>query len=273
MTALVSHSDGEVKPLHSPREKSRAFWIILSALVSRDIRGRYRRSFLGPLWAIIRPVFMMVVFTVLRGIVKIPSDGIPYPIFSFSVLVPWTFFTAAVNTCGPCVLTNGSIMKKLAVEREVFPVTAVVTAGFDLLMSGIVLVGLMAWFRVPVGWSLLWVFPLLLMTALLALGCGMFLAALGTFRRDFLMAGGFAMQLWMYATPIIYPLSSVPLQWQFLYILNPMVGILEGFRSVLAKGDVPDPTLLGCAMPGILVAVLIGWPLYRKMSQYFADVL
>lgn len=269
---MTSVSGSSESPWAGLRRAS-VFWHLMWALVVRDVRGRYRRSFLGPLWAIIRPVFMMVVFSILRGIVKIPSDGIPYPIFSYSVLVPWTFFTTAINTCGPCVISNGGIMKKLAVDREVFPVTAVVTAGFDLLMSSLVLAGMMVWFRVPVGWSLLWLFPLLGLTAILALGCGMFLAALGTFRRDFLMAGGFAMQLWLYATPIIYPMSSVPEKWHSLYVLNPMVGILEGFRSVLAKGVAPDLALLAWSLPGVLLVVLIGWPLYRKMSQYFADVL
>jgi len=111
------------------------------------------------------------------------------------------------------------------------------------------------------------------LTAVLALACGMFLAALGTFRRDFLMGGGFVLQLWMYTTPIIYPLSSVPERWKTLYVLNPMVGILEGFRSVLACGTAPDLALLAWSLPGILIAALIGYPLFRRMSQYFADVL
>ena len=265
-----SHDRGEFRHAKSG---ARVFWIILWALVCRDVRGRYRRSFLGPLWAIIRPIFMMLVFTALRGIVKIPSDGIPYPIFSFSVLVPWAFFTTAVQNCGPSVLSNGSILKKLAIDREVFPVSGVVNAGFDLLMSGTVLAGLMIWFRVPVGWSLLWLGPLLLLTSTLALAFGMFLAALGTYRRDFLMAGGFVLQLLMYATPIVYPLSSIPERWRSLYIMNPLVGILEGFRSVLAKGVSPDLELLAWSLPGVLLAVLIGWPLFRVMSRYFADVL
>lgn len=251
----------------------RPFFTLLRALVSRDIRGQYRRSILGPAWAIIRPVFMMVIFTFLRGIVDIPSDGIPYPIFSFTVLVPWAFFTAAVTACGGSVMGNASIIKKMPIAREVFPLAATVTAAFDLVMSGLVLAGLMVWFKVPAGWALLWVPVLVLMTAVLAMAVGMFLAALGTFKRDFLMAGGFAIQLWLYASPIIYPVSSVPARWRAWYILNPMVGILEGFRNVLARGQSPDLDLLLWSLPGIMLALLIGWPLFRKMSQYFADVL
>ncbi len=253
--------------------RCRVFLNLLAALVMRDIRGRYRRSLLGPLWAVIRPLFMMVVFGILRGVANIPSDGIPYPIFSFSVLVPWVFFSTAVNACGPSVLGNAGILKKLAVDREVFPVSAIVIAGFDYLIAGVILAGMLLWYHVQVGWTVLWVLPLTLLTALLALGVGMFLAAFGTFKRDVLMAGGFALQLWLYATPIIYPLSCVPERWRALYVLNPLVGILEGFRQVLALGQPPDLALLAWALPGVLLSLLFGWPLFRRMSQYFADVL
>jgi len=255
------------------RQQAERFLTLLWALVSRDVRGRYRRSILGPAWAIIQPLFLMVVFTIIRGFVNIPSEGVPYVIFSYSALVPWAFFSSAVSSCGPSIMGNAGILKKMAVPREVFPLAAVLTAAFDLLMSGLVLAGMMLWFRVPVGWSLLWVPVLVLMTGVLALGVGMFLAALGTFQRDFLMAGGFLMQLWLYVSPIIYPVSSVPERWRGLYVLNPMVGILEGFRAVLIKGTMPDLGLLVWSLLGIAVAWTVGWPLFRYMSQYFADVL
>ena len=127
------------------------FFTLLWALVSRDVRGRYRRSILGPAWAIIQPLFLMVVFTIIRGFVDIPSEGVPYVIFSYSALVPWTFFSSAVSACGPSIMGNAGILKKMAVPREVFPLAAVLTAAFDLLMSGLVLAGMMVWFRVPVG--------------------------------------------------------------------------------------------------------------------------
>lgn len=253
--------------------KLRHAWNLLWALTGRDVKARYRRSFLGPLWAVIQPFFLMVVFTAIRGFVDIPSDGIPYPIFSFSVLVPWTFFATGVTQAGPSVLSNAGILKKMAVPREIFPLAAILTAAFDMLMAGLVLAGMMLWYRVPVGWSLLWLSVLVGLTGLFAWGMGMCLAALGVFRRDFLLAGGFLMQLWLYATPIIYPLSSVPEQWRTLYCLNPMVGLLEGFRSILARGLAPDLGLLLLALPGIALALLVGWPLFRTMSQYFADVL
>ena len=246
---------------------------LLWALVARDVRARYRRSLLGPAWAILQPLVLMVLFTMLRGFVDIPSDGVPYVIFSYSALVPWTFFTNAVSFCGPSVASNAGVVKKIAVAREVFPAAAVVTALFDLVMSGLVLAGMMIWFRVPMGWSLLWLPVLVLMTALLALAVGMGIASLGTFKRDFIFATPFLMQFWLYATPIIYPLSSVPERWRRLYLLNPMVGIIEGFRNVLVKAS--PPPLDALAWSALVTAVILAlvWPLFRWLSQYFADVL
>lgn len=246
---------------------------LLLALIVRDIRARYRRSILGPAWAILHPLLLMVVFTIIRGIVSIPSEGVPYIIFSYSALVPWTFFSTATQTCGSSMLSNASIIKKIAVPREILPLASVLTAGFDLLMSSVVLIGMMLWFRVSVGWSLLWLPVLLTMTGVLAMGVGMVLAAFGTFKRDFLMGAGFMMQLWLYISPVIYPLNSVPERWKSLYILNPMVGILEAFRAILAKGTMPDMRLLLFSIVEILIVWAIAHPIFRKMSQYFADVL
>lgn len=248
-------------------------WTLALALTIRDIRARYRRSFLGPIWAIIHPFMMMVVFTIIRGIVEIPSEGVPYVIFSYSALVPWTFFSIATQTCGSSIMNNASIIKKIAIPREILPLAAILASAFDLLMSGMVLVAMMIWFHVPVGWSLLWVPVLVLLTGIFAMGVGMFLAALGTFKRDFLLAGGFLMHLWLYMSPIIYPLSSVPERWQNLYVLNPMVGILESFRVILTKGAMPEMNLLVISIMGIGIIWVIAYPLFRRMSQYFADVL
>ncbi len=249
------------------------FLNLLWALVARDIRARYRRSFLGPAWAIIHPFMLMVVFTIVRGIINIPSDGVPYVIFSYSALVPWTFFSTATQMCGSSIMSNASIIKKIAIHLEILPLTAVMTAAFNLLMSGLVLMGMMMWFRTPTGWALLWIPFLVLLTGLLAMGVGMLLAALGTFKRDFLMAGNFLMQLWLYISPIIYPMSSVPEDWLPFYVLNPMVGIIEGFRNVLIQGNRPDLRLLTWSILGIGIVWIIAHPIFRRMSQYFADVL
>jgi len=249
------------------------FFSLVGALVRRDVTARYRRSFLGPAWAILQPLILMVLFTMLRALVKIPSDGIPYVLFSYSALVPWTFFSNAVNYCGPSIRTNGNVIKKIGLPREVFPLAAVVTALFDLVMAGTVMAGMMVWFRVPVTWNLLWVPFLTLVTAALAFAAGMLIASLGTFRRDFIFATPFLMQFWLYATPVIYPLSSVPDRWRAWYMLNPMVGVIEGFRNVLIRGSAPPFDALALSAVSTVAVLLLTWRVFRWASQYFADVL
>ncbi len=246
---------------------------LIRALVMREWKGRYRRSILGPGWAIIQPLFYMVIFTFLRGTLKIPSDGVPYIIFTYSALVPWTFFSNATTKCGPSVLSNRGLVKKMSIAREVFPLAAVFTTLIDFFIASLILVGMMIWFRVPVNWSLLWFFPLLLLTALLALGVGLGIAAVGTYKQDITFGLPFLMQFWLLATPIMYPLSQVPERWRFLYGLNPMVGIIEGFRNILVKGTPPDLHLLLITTVVVVVVWAISWPFFHHMSQYFADVM
>lgn len=249
------------------------FYNLLGALVIREIKGQYRRSFLGPAWALLQPLFYMVIFTFIRGVLKISSEGIPYVLFTYSALVPWTFFSNAVTRCGPSVIQNAGIVKKMDLPRLVFPTAAVSTSLFDLLMSGIILIGMMFWFHVPITWAILWLPILIFLIALLALGIGMLIAAVGTYKRDIVFATSFLMQFWLLATPIMYPLSNVPDRWQKIYMLNPMVGLIEGFRGILVRGSSPDLSLLCMSVIIIGIIWVIAWPFFRVMSQYFADVL
>lgn len=270
---------GEIELLHSAtcgintRAKARQFISLLFALVYRDVMSRYRRSLLGPLWAILQPFILMVLFNMLRRFVSIPSDGLPYVLFSYAGLVPWTFLTNAISFCGPSITTNAAVLKKIAIPREVFPLAAAVTALFDFVMAGLVLAGMMLWFQVAVSWALLWLPVLALLTATLAFGIGMLIASLGTFKRDIIFATPFLMQFWLYATPVIYPLSSVPERWRILYMLNPMVGVIEGFRNVLLQASPPPLEALSWSIVMTVVILAIAWPVFRWLSQYFADVL
>ncbi len=246
---------------------------LMSALIIRDLRGRYTRSFLGPLWSILQPFMMMVVFTMIQGILGISTGATPYVIFSYVGLLPWTFFTNATRSSGSSIFGSASLLKKMAIPREIFPAIAVLIALFDLIMSAIVLVGMMIYFQIPLTINLLWVPLLLLITGALAWGIGLGIAALGTYRRDFIMGSGFGLQLLTYATPIIYPLSDVPEKWLPIYQLNPMVGLIENYRTVIIDGMPPNFELLSISLVMTLVICAITWPLFRLMSQYFADVL
>lgn len=249
------------------------FMTLLTALLYRDITTRYRRSILGPLWAILQPLILMVVFSLLRGTLGISSEGQPYVLFSYAGLLPWTFFTNAVTACGSSIVTNARVVKKIALMREVFPLVAVLTTLFDFVMAGVVMVGMMAFYKIQVGWALLWVPVLCLIMASLALGIGMVVAALGAFTRDIVMITPFLMQIWLLVTPVIYPMSSVPDRWQALYLLNPMVGIVEGFRNVLLKAEAPLLGPLGWSALMSLVMLAVSWPIFRRLSWYFADLL
>ncbi|MBF0144029.1 MAG: ABC transporter permease [Magnetococcales bacterium] len=251
----------------------RRFAELARALVAREFKGMYRRSILGPAWAFLQPLAYMVVFTFLRGVLDIPSEGVPYALFTFSALVPWTFFSNAISRCAPSVAANGSILKKISVPREVFPVAAVITSMIDLLIASVILAGMMLWFQTPVGWTLLWIPLLVLMTVFLALGMGLGLAAVGTYKHDVIYGIPFLMQFWLLASPVMYPASEVPEQWRSFFDLNPMAGIIEGFRNVLIRGTAPDTEMLLVSLTVTLLVWGLAWPLFRSVSQYFADVL
>jgi lipopolysaccharide transport system permease protein len=254
-------------------EPWRQFLALMSAIVVRELKARYRRSALGVLWAVLPPVFYAALFTALQGILHISTGQVPYVLFAYTALVPWAFFVNAVNRCGGSVSANAGIVKKVAVPRVVFPVTAVATALADFAVSAVLLGALLAWFGVAPSLHLLWLAPMLIVTMLFALGCGLIFGALGTYLHDVLFGLPLLMQLWMLATPIMYPLDQVPASWMPLYVLNPMVGIIEGFRQVLIRQAAPDMALLGLSMAATVFVWMIGWPLFKTLSQHFADAV
>ncbi len=256
-----------------PGEETRRFLELLRALVVREIKGRYRRSLLGPLWAIILPVAYMVLFVALRRMLGLAEGPMGDAIVIYCALVPWTFFSTAVSRCATSVYANGPLVKKMSVPREVFPAAAVAAAGVDFVLAGLVLVGMLAWTGTGVSISLVWLAVLVPLTALLGLGVGLGAAALGTFRQDIAFAMPFVMQFWLFATPILYALSDVPEAWRGLYVLNPSVGLIEGYRAVLLYHQAPDAALLARTGVGTVLAWAVAWPLFRHLGQYFADEL
>jgi len=249
------------------------FWNLVWALLLREIKGRYRRSIFGVLWAVLPPVFYTGIFVCIQGILKITTGDMPYVVFAYAAMVPWMLVSSGVGRCGACLTANAGIIKKMALAREVFPVAAVLTAVLDSTISFCLLFALLAWFHTPLGWSLLWLPLLMILGTGLALGGGMLVAALGTFKHDVLFAVPLLMQLWLLISPIMYPLEQVPANWRSLYVLNPMVGLVESVRAILVRGVAPDPSLLGIAAVGIGILLLVAWPLFRALSQNIADVL
>ena len=259
------------------RDQLRKFGHVLRALVVREFKGRYRRSVLGPAWAVLQPLFYMVIFVFIRRMLNISSEGVNDVLDVFCVMVPWTFLANSIMRCGPSIYANGRLLKKIALPKEVFPVAGVVASFIDLFIASLILIGMMIWFGVAVGWFLLWVPVLVLLTALLAMGIGLAVAAVGTYKRDIIFGVPLLLQFWLLACPIMYPLDRVQGKFQgslyTLYSLNPMVGIVQGFRNTLLFNRPPDFDLLTVSLVGIVVVWLVAWPLFRYVSQYFADVL
>ena len=243
-------------------------------LVWRNVKVRYAQSVLGLGWAVIRPVFSMIVFSIVFGrLAKVASDGVPYAIFSYAALVPWTYFSSALTGASGSLVGASGMISKVYFPRLIIPLTTVLSNLVDFAIALLILFGLMVWFGMqPTIWALL--LPLLVLLMMLTVtGLGMWLTALAIQYRDVNYGLSFAVQLLMYAAPVVYPASSIPQQYRWLYGLNPMAGVIEGFRSALL-GTNPMPWDL--LLPGTITAIIIfiGGALYfRRMERIFADVV
>jgi lipopolysaccharide transport system permease protein len=247
---------------------------LLYFLVWRDIKVRYKQTVLGAAWAIIQPLLTMVVFSVFFGrLAKVPSDGIPYPIFAFAGLVPWTFFVHGLNQASNSLVGGANLIKKVYFPRLVMPVAAVLSGIIDFVLAFAVLVGMMFFYGVTPSVKILAVVPLIGLAMVTSLGVALWLSALNVEFRDVRYAVPFLSQFWLFATPIAYPSSLLSEPWRTLYGVNPMVGVVEGFRwALLDAGTAPGPIIL--VSSAVAVALLVGGAYYfRRMEASFADVV
>jgi lipopolysaccharide transport system permease protein len=252
-----------------------AFRHTILAFAERDVRVKYKQTIMGILWALLQPLAFMLVFTVAFGrLAKVPGGGAPYPAFSLSALVAWTFLQTAVNFGANALLMDSAIIRKVYLPREVPVLGAVAHAGVDLVI-GVALVAILSptlGAHISTTWLLIPALAVFL--ALLAVAVALPLAAFNVYYRDFRYALPFALQLWLFASPVAYPLSVVPAQWQGLYVaLNPAAGILDAFRRVLALGMLPDARLLATSLAGTLVLLWAGYRLFKGLEPNFADVV
>ena len=247
---------------------------LLYFLIWRDIKVRYKQTVLGAAWAIIQPFFTMVIFSLFFGrLAGMPSDGIPYPIFSYAALVPWTFFANGVSHSSDSLVGSANLINKVYFPRLVIPVSSVLSGAVDFCLAFVVLLGMMLYFGLLPTWNIVWL-PLLLLLALVtALGVGLWLTAMNVQFRDVRYTVPFLVQAWMYATPIAYPSSLLHEPWRTLYALNPMVGVVEGFRwALLGSHAAPGPIIFISA--AVSVTLLISGALYfRRMEKTFADIV
>lgn len=247
---------------------------LLYFLIWRDIKVRYKQTALGAAWAIIQPFFTMVVFSLFFGkLAKMPSDGIPYPIFCFAALVPWTFFANGLTQSSNSLVGSANLITKVYFPRLTIPIASVLSGVVDFALAFIVLLGMMLYYGLLPTVNVLWL-PLFLLLALIAsLGVGLWLSALNVEYRDVRHVVPFITQFWLFATPIAYPSSLLSEPWRTIYGLNPMVGVVEGFRWALLGTKTSPGPLIAVSSTAALVILVTGAFYFRRMEKTFADVV
>lgn len=241
----------------------------------RDILVRYKQTAIGVAWALIRPLLTMIVFTIVFGnLAKLPSDGVPYPILVFVAMLPWQFFANALAECSNSLITNANLLSKVYFPRLIIPTSAVIVSFVDFLLSGILLLALMAWYNVVPDWRILTLPFLILIAFAAAMGAGLWLAALNVQYRDFRYIVPFLVQFGLYISPVGFSSSIVPAQWRLLYSLNPMVSVIDGFRWAVLGGR-SQLYLPGFVLSTTLVLLVFvsGIWYFRRMERTFADVI
>jgi lipopolysaccharide transport system permease protein len=247
---------------------------LLYFLVWRDIKVRYKQTVIGAAWAICQPLLTMMIFAVIFGrFAKIPSDNVPYPIFAFTGLLPWTYFSQSITRSGGSLVADANLIRKIYFPRLVIPASAVVAPLVDFVLSFLILLVLMAWYRVIPSWSVA-TLPLFMGLAVCAaLGVSLWLSALNVRYRDVGHAIPFLVQFWMYASPIVYPTSLIPERWRVVYSLNPMVGVVEGFRWGLLGKESPDFASILIGGTVALVLLFSGLVFFKRVERSFADIV
>jgi lipopolysaccharide transport system permease protein len=240
----------------------------------REIKVRYKQSILGGAWAILQPLSLMLLFTIVFGyFLKVPTDGMPYPIFSYSALLPWTFFATSISFAVPSLVNNMNLVSKIYFPREILPIAAVGAALLDYAVSFVLFLVLMVLYQIPWHITMIWLPLLLAIQIVLTLGVSLLASAVLVYYRDVRFVVPLALQLWFYASPVIYPLSVVPERLQPLYLLNPMAVLIDSYRRITLYGQAPDWTYLLIAAVLSLLLFLIAYHYFRNAEATFADVI
>lgn len=247
---------------------------LLYFLTWRDVKIRYKQTALGVAWAVLQPLITMVIFSVIFGqLAKLPSDGIPYPVFSYAALLPWGLFSGALQRAGTSLVTNANLITKVYFPRLVIPISAVAAGLVDFVISFVVLLGLMLYYKITPTWMILTIPFFVLLAVLTALAVSLWLSALNVQYRDVQYMIPFLIQAWMYASPVAYSAGLIPTgPWRIIYGLNPMAGVIQGFRWALLGGNPPD-VLMAISVVMVLLLLVSGLYYFRRMERTFVDVV
>ena len=247
---------------------------LLYFLVWKEVKVRYKQTIIGGAWAIIQPLLTMVIFTIIFGrLAKIPSDGMPYPVFTYTALLPWMLFAQALTRSGGSLVSNANLITKVYFPRLLVPLSAALAPIVDFIVSFLILLGMLAWYGIPPTLGILALPFFLALTLVTAMSVNLWLAPINVKYRDVAHTLPFLSQIWMYASPVVYPLSMIPEKWQFLYSINPMVGVIEGFRWALLGKQSPNFMAMAISVIVVMALFLGGILYFKKMEQTFADVI
>jgi len=247
---------------------------ILYFLVWRDVKVRYKQTIIGVAWAILQPLMTMMIFTVIFGnFAKMPSDGLPYSIFAYAALLPWNYFSQAISRSGLSLVGEANLLMKVYFPRLIIPLASVVAPLIDFFVSFLVLLVMIAWFGIAPGWNVLCLPVFLLLALMTALAVGLWLSPLNVRYRDIGHTIPFLIQFWLYASPVAYPVSLVPEKWRLLYSLNPMAGVIEGFRWALLGKQSPAFGVIAVSAAMVVALLLGGIVFFKRMERTFADLV
>jgi lipopolysaccharide transport system permease protein len=248
---------------------------LLVSMALRDMRVRYRQSTLGPLWALIQPLALMVLFSLFLGrFARLPNHGIPYPIFYYAALVPWTFTASALTAAASSLLFNAALINKVYFPREIFPIVGTLVAATDLAFASVGLIGMMLYYHTPLTLHLLYLPVLFAGQFLFCLACGLVMAGMSIYVRDVRHALPFLTQVWMYGSPVLYSLQSVPRRFLVPYLtLNPMAVYIDGYRRVLLQGSAPRLPFLALALALTLLSFTLSYRVFKTLERRCADKL
>lgn len=247
---------------------------LLLNLAARDLKIRYKQSVLGVAWAVVQPFALMVVFSVIFALfVKVKTPGIPYPVFSYVALVPWTYFANALGAGAGSLVGNANLVSKIYFPREIFPLASLLAGFVDFLVAATIFVGMLLFYHIGLTPEILWVPLIVLVQMALMLGLMLVLSAANVFYRDIRLLLPFLLQLWMYVTPVIYPLTVIPSRYRPLFWLNPMTGVVDSYRRVIVQGQPPNYALLAVTAAVALVLLALGYRFFKGVEMRFADIV
>ncbi|MHB0976053.1 MAG: ABC transporter permease [Candidatus Aquicultorales bacterium] len=247
---------------------------LLHTMVKREIKVRYKQSVLGMAWALLQPISMTLIFTAVFSIIaRFPSEGIPYPLFFLAGFVPWSFVNSAINASSASIVSNRSLVTKIFLPREIFPIAATSASFVDFMVGALALSALISYYNVSLTVNALYFLPIIVVQIILALAIGLFVSSLNVFYRDVRSIVALTLQTWMYASPVVYPVSRVPERIRDFYVLNPMAGIIDGYRNCLLKGIPPawKPLLASAVIS--LVMFVVAYIAFKRAARNFADVI